>query len=133
MTLRRRTPLKRSPMRRKAKSTSYARRERDVPHMMLVKSLPCLLHGELGAGRCSGEVQADHAGLGRGLGQKADDRTCIPLCRTHHQHRTDSAGFFKSLTREERRHWIRVAIARTELAIAEKLAGVRPHAESRRP
>lgn len=121
--------MRRSPLRRtsrlnpRSKTKAYARRERDVEYMRAVKGLPCALHGVDGAGQCSGPVEADHAG-DRGLGQKADDRTCVPLCARHHRDRTDVHGFFATLTRDERRAWCRHAIARTTHAIACKRAGV---------
>jgi len=141
VTLRRHTPLKRSWMKRKPRSTSHARRERDVPYMKAVRGLPCMLSGLAGAGQCSGDVQADHAGDKRdadqGDGYRADDRTCIPMCQGHHEQRTGKVGgfgpFFGPMSKVERRHWCDVAIGKTQLAIAEKRARVAPHAESRRP
>jgi hypothetical protein len=123
VTLQRRTPLRRGPFRRKAKSTAYARRERDVDYMLAVKGLPCALNSVEGAGLCSGKVEADHAGE-RGLGVKAADQTCIPMCTKHHRDRTDVRGFFAPLSKDDRRHWCRLAIARTQHAIALKRAGV---------
>jgi hypothetical protein len=125
MTLRRRTPLRRVSMRRGQSSTAYARRDRDFDYMGLVKQLPCLLEGVDGAGYCDGAVEADHAGLDRGLSQKADDTTCIPLCRQHHRDRTESTGLFAALTKDERRAWRRWAIGATTLRVAERRAGLR--------
>lgn len=82
-----RTPLKRSPMRRKVKSTSYARRERGVEYMGWVRTQPCAIYA-VGVPRadrvlllalpCSGPVQADHAGVRiAGFGTKSRDRDCI--------------------------------------------------------
>lgn len=127
MTLRRRTPLKRTALRRTPRSTSYSRRPRDVDYMGAVKGLPCLLSGVAGAGPCEGPVEADHAG-DRGFSQKSQDGDCIPLCAQHHRHRTGGLGgygpFFGAMTKDERRHWCRVAIARTQLVLAEKRAGL---------
>lgn len=64
---------------------------------------------------CTGRVEADHAGE-RGIGQKADDRTCIPLCRQHHGERTNHKGPFFHMTRDELRTWRTEAIARTQAA-----------------
>lgn len=68
---------------------------------------------------CSGAVEADHAG-DRGLGQKADDTTCIPLCTQHHRERTDHSGAFRHLTREQARAWRTRAIQRTQTMWAER-------------
>lgn len=115
----RRTPLRRKSRLRARGKGSYARRERDVEHMLLVKSLPCALSGVAGAGPCSGPVEADHMGE-RGLGQKCSDNECGPLCTRHHRHRTESKGFFEPMSKEERRHWCKLTIARTQLLLAEK-------------
>ena len=106
-----RSPMKRTPMRPGKRKTKYARRERDVPYMMWVKSLPCLLRG---FSPCSGVVEADHAG-DRAFGQKADDRTCIPLCTRHHRERHDSMGLFRGRTKEWKREWRHAAIRGIQL------------------
>ncbi len=64
---------------------------------------------------CRGRVEADHMGA-RGIGQKADDRTCAPLCSGHHRERTDHFGTFKHLTRDELRAWRARAIEHTQQA-----------------
>lgn len=119
--LKRRTPLTRKKrLVYRPRQTAYARRTRDFDYMLAVKELPCALAGVVGAGPCSGEVEADHAGE-RGLGQKSDDNTVVPLCTGHHRDRTDGRGYFNR-PREENRHWCRLTIARTQHVIAEKRA-----------
>jgi hypothetical protein len=51
---------------------------RDRKYIEWVRTQPCAV--------CSSFrwIEAAHTG-GRGLGQKADDTRCIPLCRAHHQ------------------------------------------------
>ncbi len=127
--------MKRTPLRRRKalvwrpKKTAYARRVRDVDYMRSVRGLPCMLSGVARAGVCNGDVEADHAG-DRGVGQKADDKTCIPMCRKHHRDRTDGRGFFRGLELAEQRRWRRWAIGQTQLLIAEKRVGVcRPKEE----
>lgn len=114
--LRRRKPLRRSPMRRGARRSSYALRPRDADYMLAVKLLPCAVSVDppdpARVTRCSGVVEADHAGE-RGLGRKADDRTCIPMCTGHHRERTDHAGSFRGLSRGQARTWRERAIDRT--------------------
>lgn len=120
----RRTPLKRkTPMRRRGKN-SYARRPRDIEHMKSVKGLPCVMRG-LGAGPCSGPVEADHMGE-RGLGQKSPDNTCGAMCQGHHRQRTDSRGYFANRSKEWRGTFRRWAIAKTLHMLAEKLTGTAP-------
>lgn len=40
------------------------------------------------------------------MGQKADDRTCIPLCSKHHRERTDFSGLFKGWSQDRMRGWL---------------------------
>ena len=87
--------------------SSYARRERAFPYMGWVKTLPCLLTY---AGGCQGVIEADHAG-DRGVGRKAPDRTCIPLCTRHHWERTNMKGYFASFDAPRMREWRHMAIA----------------------
>lgn len=120
--LARKTPLPRSPMKRGKRKSAYKRRERDTSYMLFVKKLPCAVEQILYfdsprtvVALCTGRVQADHAGC-RGLGQKADDRTCIPMCEKHHNARTDFAGAFKGWTQREMRDFLAEAIKRTQQA-----------------
>lgn len=120
----RRSPLRRSPMRRRSRSTKYSRRPRDVPYMLFVKSLLCSVEEERPdpdrePTPCSGVIEADHAGR-RGISQKADDRTTIPICTGHHRERTDHTGSFKYTTRESNRAWLDRAITRTQTLYAER-------------
>lgn len=59
-------------------------RYKNAKHLAYVRSLPCLVgpHG------CAGDVEAHHLmkpwfGY-RGMGMKAEDMNCIPLCHGHH-------------------------------------------------
>ena len=88
----RRTLLRRSFMRRSGKRTKYRQRQRERAYMLFVRHLPCAAR-ELG--RCEGHVEADHAGR-RGVGQKAGDDTCIPLCAKHHRERQSFSGDFRA-------------------------------------
>jgi hypothetical protein len=61
---------------------SYKQRSRDFAYLWWIKTQPCCVceaqhHPHLTT------TYAHHAGA-RGLGQKADDRTAIPLCWRHH-------------------------------------------------
>lgn len=123
--LERRTPLARKPMRRRTGDArnSYARRERDFEYMAFVKTMPCALSGESGH-RCDGASEADHAGdVGvRGLGAKADDRTCIALCPGGHRERTERRGYFAGMDTLAMRAWTEAQIARHQAAYAEHRA-----------
>ena len=112
--LKRKTPMRRQRVRMKARgNTKYRRRERDVDFMLFVLTQPCVLAGVAGAGRCDGRVQADHAGA-RGMGVKAPDNTCVPLCLKHHGNRTDYRGFFRDWRGERMRAWCDLTISYTQ-------------------
>lgn len=111
--LKRRTPLKRSRMRRNTRRSSYSRRERDREYMKWVKCQPCAI-AEEPEHRCDGPVEADHAGeIGtRALGRKAPDDTCIPLCTKAHMERQRWRGFFSGWGVIRVREWTEAVIAR---------------------
>ena len=64
------------------RSKKNRKRLRNIPYMLWIKTLPCAVCGRNGA-------EAAHTGR-RGLGQKAPDEQCIPLCPDHHRHRRDA-------------------------------------------
>jgi hypothetical protein len=128
--LRARKPLRRTTrFMRGNRKTKYARRERDFAFMGWVKTRPCIaiaLPPFLFIGHparaalykttpCEGCIEADHAGA-RGIGQKAADDTCIPLCSSHHSQRTNHTGVFWQLNQQELRAWRAQAIERTQAA-----------------
>lgn len=129
-TLNRSAPmLRRTRINPRSKTNSYRKRERDLEFMRWVKRQPCILralppflHMEVAKSvgfkamtPCAGPVEADHMGE-RGIGQKADDRTCVPMCRNHHRERTDHMRTFRPLTRDELRAWRTAAIEHTQAA-----------------
>lgn len=61
--------------------TRYKQRPRDFAYMSWIKSQQCCVCEKLRLLNF-GTIYAHHAGQ-RGLGQKANDRTCIPLCWRH--------------------------------------------------
>lgn len=87
----------------------------DRPYLEWVRRQRCVAP----SGGCTGPVQAHHAGLDRGLSQKAHDRTAIPLCLGHHTDWHGAGGCFRSMGREDRREWAREKIARTQVAYSE--------------
>jgi hypothetical protein len=111
-----RTPLKRkTPLRREGSrgDTKYRRRPRDLEYMKWVRRQPCCARN-FATTPCEGRVQADHAGR-RGMRQKADDRTCIPLCRRHHRERDNFHGAFKEWGHDRMRQWLDAMIVRHQL------------------
>jgi hypothetical protein len=109
----RRTPLKRTPFKRGVKRTKYAKRERAFEFMLFVKRLPCCACAIAPDSKCNGPVEADHAGR-RGIGQKASDFTCIPLCSKHHRERHGFCGAFKGWDQEKMRGWLEQRIGITQ-------------------
>lgn len=83
--------LRRTPVRRRRSKPRRSSRVVDEDFKAIVRTLPCRLRILL---RCEGPVEADHQGP-HGLGMKADDTTCVPMCRKHHRERTDYTGPFK--------------------------------------
>ena len=134
--LKRKTPLRRRPMRRRRirripgdvcraepdqVGNRYALRDRADAFMSWVRTRPCTVSRIGLAGivnhvlilglPCSGPVQADHAGERiAGMSTKCMDRDCIAMCLRHHEDRTNSAGIFEPMTKEQRREWRRAAI-----------------------
>lgn len=117
-------------MRSKKGNTKYSQRERNFEFMGWVKQQPCVvtvigplqysIENSYGIKQrvetpCFGLVEADHQGA-RGLSHKADDTTCVPMCRDHHNERTDHRGSFRPLTRDEARLWRAAAIEHTQHA-----------------
>lgn len=133
--LTRKTPLRRKAwLRPRSRTSKYRRRERDVPFMKWVKRQPCAVRADPPdpdrMTPCTGRVEADHLGE-RGLGQKASDDTCAPLCSQHHRERTDHAGAFFNLTRDQLRLWRARALHRTTVAWAMRSQGERDAAHVR--
>jgi len=98
-------------MQRSVRRSRYSQRERETDYMLWVKTLPCCC-SHLGA--CEGVVEADHAGA-RGLGMKASDWTCIPICTLHHRQRTDFSGPFKTWDQTMMRVLLADTIVETQL------------------
>jgi hypothetical protein len=123
-------PLRRkTPLRSRSKTKKYARRERDLDYMGKVRRLPCVVRvahevgwGALKETPCGGRVQADHAGV-RGLGQKSNDKTCVPGCQNHHGERTDYRGAFMGWTKVEMRAFCDWAITWTQQQVKEMERG----------
>lgn len=107
--MQRRAPLRRLQSLRTKRKTKYRQRQRDTDYMAWVRRQPCAAKG---MGVCSGRMEADHTGP-RGLNQKADDRTCIPLCHKHHVQRTSFSGPFRSWSQTAMRCWLELLVMTT--------------------
>lgn len=108
--------MKRSPLKRKTRikprSTTKKTRPRNVPYMLWVKTLPCAA-GYMDGHLCSGPIHAHRAGERPGIGMKAPDETCIPLCEHHHQAWHAAHRPFEALHHHQRRAWSDRIIAET--------------------
>lgn len=79
--------LKRSPLKRRPRK----KRPTDDPtYLAWIRSLPCIIPNCSFVGKLFYHIEAHHAG-DHGLGQKAPDRTAIPLCNFHHREGRSSA------------------------------------------
>lgn len=113
-------------MRRRPKSTSYARRERDLPRMAWVKTLPCSVYVDPPhdrVTRCDGVIEADHMKSSGALSNKGPDDGCAPMCHGHHGERTNSYGTFSRelISRDEEREWRDRQVERTRSQYASGL------------
>src|ERR1700685_3870946 len=100
--MKRSKPLRRKTyLRTRSLTSKYRRRPRDLDRMRWMRRQPCAARH---LGGFSGRVQADHAGR-RGTGQKAPDKTVIPMCETHHACRDAFNGVFKNWKQLQMREW----------------------------
>ena len=113
MTLRRRTPLRRTRFGRSSRKSKYKLRIRHTDHMMAVKKLPCCARH---LGTCGGPIEVDHVGP-RGMSQKSDDRLVISICRQHHVDRTNFCGVFRSYDQRSMREFVARALVETQLRL----------------
>jgi hypothetical protein len=96
--MQKRTPLKRTPVRRKARKKQPGD---DPEYLAWIRTLCCwvcmtqarVIRPSVHVGYCSlqeSPTEPHHAG-DHGYAQKAPDRTAIPLCAKHHRYGKDSA------------------------------------------
>ncbi len=110
-------PLRRSgPLRRRkrlnAKRAKPRRSSRvlDRGYLEKVRDLECIAWMP----ECYGPIEAHHASVDHGKGQKGSDYCAVPLCRRHHRQWTDHTGWFKDWTKDGRREMSAQWIARTQ-------------------
>ncbi len=84
----------------------------DLDYVFWIKMRPCAAQLIEGCGDCNPVWPCDghHAGQ-RGLGQRAHDHTCVPLCRLHHTAWHDAHPPFRGWNANKRREWSAVVIA----------------------
>ena len=107
-------PKRKTPLKRKRSKPRRSERQRDFVFLAWVHTQECRVARQAASAfDCDGPIEADHAGK-RPMGRKADDDTCIPLCRGHHVGRHAVRGmWFEGFTRAEMRQWLDDAIAET--------------------
>lgn len=108
---------RRKPMRQRRAKPRRGGGVKDEPFKAFVRSLPCAgIHTQQYP--CDGGPRdPDHADdRGRGLGQKADDKTCIPMTRRCHTWREDFGGPYRMLDKESMREWCLDRIRETQMA-----------------
>lgn len=121
--MRRTVPLTRHTRLKPRRSTPRrSSRVRDPEYMAIVRTLPCAAIG-LPGHQCDGSIHAHHAGY-RGVSQKADDNTTIPLCQVAHANWHDCNGCFAGWERDEREAFAVIKIAETFLAVERRRTGV---------
>lgn len=87
----RKTPLARGTVRMKPRKSGKPTRTKAVKqHMGRVADLGCILCRVLGYGQTPAELH--HPRRGTGMGQRAPDEDCIPLCPEHHRGNTGLHG-----------------------------------------
>jgi len=92
----------------------------DFAYLERVRLLGCRAFG---LSQCGGRVEAHHAGA-RGLGQRAHDRTAIPLCSWHHRAWHDARGPFADWDRARRRAWAEAEVAAVQAILGGTPGGV---------
>lgn len=109
--------MARTRMKRKAPRRVEKRRHMR-PYLAFIHAMPCCC--ELGVTRdgrnvrdsmCTGAIEANHAGKKPGIGLKAPDSTCIPMCHGHHADWTEHRGLFRGWSPDDRREWADAIIA----------------------
>ena len=123
-SLLRRTPLNRGtkPLRRKTwmkqrrAKPRRSGREIDPAFMAWVRRQPCSVRLDPPDPNrltpCTGRLEADHQGARPG-GRKSNDWECVPMCKYHHEERTNHFGAFRDMKQAGLREWRARQITRT--------------------
>jgi hypothetical protein len=111
-------PRKPTPMRSRRKGPRRSSHARDRAYLGWVRSQVCICY----LGMCSGPVEAHHASVDHGLGQRGSDLETVPLCRAHHRAWTDHRAPFEGWTRADRRMIAKAWIRETQAAHGRRAA-----------
>jgi hypothetical protein len=116
--LTRKTPMSRSSsqLRRSAMPRSRPGKQpperADEAFKRFVRTLPCCApmvdrYPTMPADvfRCGNRPSDPHHKHGDGKGIKTHDRTCVPLCRFHHDDAEGKRGVFSGFTKQQTRDW----------------------------
>lgn len=77
--------------------------DEDKEYRGWIRKQRCLAAGMPGH-RCQGSTEAHHAGR-RGMGRRAHDHTCLPLCMLGHREWHSAKGAFADMDKYARREW----------------------------
>jgi hypothetical protein len=77
----------------------------DAQYTTWLREQPCCVGGD-----CQGSVQVHHI-TGAGLALRAHDHDGMPLCGKHHADLHAARGYFRMMTRDEKRSWQRARVA----------------------
>lgn len=123
------SPLARkTPLRRKSRIKAKPPRRlkgpgSDPAYLAAVRALPCCaVKAFSDVCDCLGPIDPHHAGNRPGVGMKAADDTCIPMCRRHHREVETLTGSFRHWDKAYRRLWYDARIAETREAIRSRIA-----------
>src|SRR6267154_5182190 len=100
----RRTPLKRSALKRKP---TKKRKGQDEAYLTWIRTQRCRICADW-------QTEACHVGV-RGRGQKCPDREAIPLCAFHHRHATTPGGGPWSHHSLGKKFWVTHGLDREEV------------------
>jgi hypothetical protein len=112
--LRTHAPLRaRKPMRKRRDRPRRSPRVVDIPRRAWIRTQPCCSPAP--PSYHDGPIDPHHTGK-RAMGRKADDDTCVPLCRRCHDAWDEpdfstSTGPFHGWTREQKREWAAEQVA----------------------
>lgn len=129
----------RTRMRQERATPRRSARKEDPEFVRLVHLLPCCAR-RIDGHRCSGPIQAHHAGSkhDHGAGALADDDTAIPLCEGAHRDLEDAVGSvsgrgtFAKWSGPQRMAWEQVQISETRPKVERlrKVPGPRSEEEA---
>lgn len=114
--LQRRTPLARSPMKRRTSRRVARKSDGDKAYTAWIHTQPCCME-DVGGHVCrTGRIEQSHLRNMTGLGLKAPDIQSVPMCSTLHRAWEAHSVWFSGWTKEQRLAWMLERIAVTQAA-----------------